>query len=134
MRLRRLALVGATASLAVLTSASPASAHISQFDVSSWGIHYVDDEAHGAGTITCDAGERFRVGLLARQPDTGWVARGVTDGVCTGSEQGWFVRTTAEHGDAQFGFETRFRFVAQVGTNGTVHEQESVRRRIKASS
>ena len=130
MRLRRFALVGVVASLAIVATAPAASAHISQFTVDAWGINYTEDQADGFGTITCDAGERFRVGLLARQPDTGWVGRGATDGVCTGSEQDWFVTTTSEEGDAQFGFVTRFRFVAQVGTDGTVHDQEVVRRRI----
>lgn len=114
------------ASIALLVSlAAPASAHIQAFSMGVTSIGYDQDSSFASGSITCTAGETWRVTLRVQQK-SGYYGKGVDTGTCTGEPQNWQVNTTSS-GDALQGEATGFFAVATTYENGVLHDTEKRR-------
>ena len=127
MRLTRLAPALALTVAVVLGPAGPASAHITQLNITSAGADYVNDEADAGGTITCTAGETFRISLRATQKVPGFFGKGTTSGTCTGSSQGWIVATQSAAGDLVCEHAFKVVVIASTFVQGVEDDQEKAR-------
>lgn len=110
----------------MLGAAAPASAHISQFDRISIGASYVSDHVDADGTITCTAGETFRVSIRGRQKVSGYSGIGITNDTCTGSEQNWSVQSTSNSGDLVCTERVFIFLLAKTFSGGVVDDKERI--------
>jgi len=101
--------------------AAPASAHIQAFSIGVTSIGYESDTSFATGSITCTAGETWRVTLRVQQK-SGYDARGADTGTCDGGPQNWDVQTTPS-GDALQGEATSFFAVATTFANGVLDDR-----------
>jgi hypothetical protein len=109
--LRGILVLAAVLALVSLAGAGAAQANIQTFTVDSKATILFSGQVAVTGTIRCNTGDDFQVGVGLSQTQTGGTAGGTGNsglGSCTGFTQTWAVGVSPSQGDFRNGSATGF--------------------------